>query len=50
VNIFTEETKMDRSVGIAGECMTTSKDEGQILISKYEDGQTPCAYSEKFRG
>ena len=49
-NILTKENKMDRIAGAEETSMTTSKDEGQILISKYEDGQTPCAYSEKFRG
>jgi hypothetical protein len=33
-NIFTEENKMDRTAGAKGTDMTTSKDEGQILISR----------------
>jgi hypothetical protein len=32
-NIFAEGNEMDRSDGAEGTCMTTSKDEGQILIS-----------------
>src|SRR5579859_7117790 len=40
MNIFAEETKTDRRAGAAGMCMTTSINEGQILISKGEMGQT----------
>jgi hypothetical protein len=32
-NIFAEENKVDRTSGAEGTCMTTSKDESQILIS-----------------
>src|SRR5690349_867019 len=40
MNIFAEENKMVRRAGAAGMCMTTSINEGQILISKGEMGQT----------
>jgi hypothetical protein len=40
VNIFTEENKMDRIAGAEETSMTTSKDEGQILISSSNVGQT----------
>jgi hypothetical protein len=40
MKILAEENRMDLSVGAEGTCMTTSNDEGQILISTREDGQT----------
>ena len=39
-NILTKENKMDRIAGAEETSMTTSKDEGQILISSSKVGQT----------
>jgi hypothetical protein len=45
-NILREENKMDRRAGAERTGMATSKDEGQILISKDETGQTRVPHSE----
>jgi hypothetical protein len=39
-NIFAEDNRVDLTAAADGTGMTTSKDEGQILISSSEIGQT----------